>query len=173
MRGTYFQSTTLIAVAMLLLILFISAGYMLLIPTTEENSYDNEAATELQRNRELWERSKPASFRYVVDRSCFCTAEVSTPYAATEERGYKQAAFRTEVESSAGEFLTRPEHPVWIDDIFDEIGEAIAADFETVVDVRYDERYGYPVAADIRYPMPDAYITYEIQDFEVLEYGQE
>lgn len=173
MRGNNFQATTLIAVAMLLLILFVSAGYMLLIPTADEQNYDSGAAAELQRNRELWERSRPASFRYIVDRSCFCGAEVTTPYRATEERGLKRAAFRTEIESSAGDFLAEPEQPLWIDDIFDQIAEAIASNMETTVDVRYDARYGYPLVADIRYPMPDAYFTYEIQDFEVLEYGQE
>ena len=173
MRGTYFQSTTLIAVAMLLLILFVSAGYMMLIPTDQDRGAGTSAAADLQRNRELWEQNKPRSFRYTVDRSCFCSAEITTPYVATEERGLRRAAFRTEVESSIGEFLDAPEQPIWIDDIFAEIGEAVASDLDPAIDVRYDPDYGYPLVADIRYPMPDAYFKYEVEDFEVLEYREE
>lgn len=173
MRGTHFQSTTLIAVAMLLLILFVSAGYMMLIPAEQEQRADAGTAAELQRNRTLWEQNKPRSFRYTVDRSCFCSAEITTPFVATEERGLRQAAFRTEVESSIGEFLDAPEQPIWIDDIFAEIDEAVASDLDPAIEVRYDPDLGFPLVTDIRYPMPDAYFKYEVEDFEVLEYREE
>lgn len=173
MRSGSFQSTTLIAVAMLLLILFVSAGYMILLPGAGESTASNQLSADLQRSRDLWERTRPASIRYVVNRSCFCSLEVSAPYVATEERGLKRAAFRAEIESSAGAFLAEPSHPAWIDTIFDEIAAAIASENKPTIEVRYDSHYGYPVAATIRQPMPDAYITYEIQDFEVLEYREE
>jgi hypothetical protein len=173
MRSGSFQSTTLIAVAMLLLILFVSAGYVMLIPAADESSANHQLSADLQRNRERWESMRPASFRYVVDRSCFCAAEVAAPYVATEERGFKQVSFRAEVESSTGEFLAAPSHPAWIDTIFDELAAAIAAEHKPAIEVRYDSHYGYPVTVTIRQPTPDAYITYDIQDFEVLEYREE
>jgi uncharacterized protein DUF6174 len=168
-RGTY-QPTTFLAVVLLLLILFVSAAYFVFIPQPDSSQQSVAMLAELRANQNTWESSRPLFYRYVVHRSCYCGPVVVTPYIATEERGLKSAEFRTEVESGFGDFLSAPPDPVWISDIFDELIEAMESDAGPVIEVTYDERYGYPVLADIRYPQPDATMRYEIRDFEVLEH---
>lgn len=170
MRQGVYQSTTLIAAVFLLLILFVSVGYFFLIPPPDEAPQQSAIIRELQENRLAWENSRPLSYRYVVERSCYCSQEYVTPYIATEEQGRKTAEFLVSVESGTGEFLSEPSEPLWISDIFDELAKAIEADAQPVVEVTYDSRYGYPASVNIRYPQPDAGMRYEIRDFEVLEH---
>ena len=167
--GTY-QTTTLLAVVVLLLILFVSATYLVFIPQPDESQQVSAMLAELRSNQNSWEKNRPPSYRYVVHRSCHCGPLVATPFVATEARGLKSAEYRTEVESESGRFLGAPPNPVWVSDIFDALIEAMESDASPVIEVTYDERYGYPVSAGIRYPQPDAYMHYEIRDFEVLEH---
>jgi len=168
-RGTY-QPTTFLAVVLLLLILFVSAAYFVFIPQPDSAQRSGAMLAELRTNQDTWENSRPVSYRYVVHRSCHCGPVDITPYIATEERGLKSAEFRTEVESGSGDFLSAPPQPVWVSDIFNTLIEAMESDAGPVIEVSYDERYGYPVLADIQYPQPDAYMRYEIRDFEILEH---
>jgi hypothetical protein len=84
MRQGVYQSTTLIAGVFLLLILFISVGYFFLIPPPDEPPQVSTLVSELQENQRAWEDSRPLSYRYVVERSCYCSREYVTPYIATE-----------------------------------------------------------------------------------------
>ncbi len=170
-KGVY-QSTTYVAVALLLLILFVSVGFFFLIPQPEPSLENSAMLTEMTRQQETWKSNKPLSFRYVVRRSCFCGPEASTPYIATEERGHKTAEYRVEIEFGAGEFLKSPHNPVWISDIYSELTDALASDDDPMIEASYDSQLGYPVSVNIRYPMPDAYVRYDIQDFEILEHRQ-
>jgi len=170
MRSGIYQSTTHLAVALLLLILFVSAGYFFLIPAPERSPGPDAVLAEVERNRESWENNRPLSYRYVVRRSCFCEAIVESAYVATEQRGQKTAAFRVAVESGLGEFLDAPPSPVWIADIFGQLIEATGVNPSPVIDVRYDARYRYPASVNIQYAQRDIYVGYEIQDFEVLEH---
>ena len=171
-RKSVYQSTTHVAVALLLLILFVSVGYFFLIPQAEFAQEDSAMLAEMRARQASWEQNKPVSFRYVVRRSCDCSVEVVTPYVATEERGYKTAAFRIEVESGSGEFLSSPPDPVWIADIYSELGEAFASADSPLIDVSYDGMYGYPTTVNIRYSIVDAHVRYDIQDFEIIEHRQ-
>ncbi len=170
MRSGVYQSTTLLAVVVLLLILFVSAGYFFLIPSPDRSTDFDSMLIELNENRADWNNNRPLSYRYVVRRSCFCEAIVASPYVATERRGQKTAAFRVDVESGSGEFLDTPPGPVWIEDIFAELIEAMGVNPSPVIEIRYDARYRYPASVHIRYAQPDSYVAYDIQDFEVLEH---
>ncbi len=170
MRQGVFQSTTLIAVVLLLLILFVSVAYFFLIPQPGEPPLQTAMISELQQKQLDWENSRPLSYRYVVERGCYCSQEYRTPYIVTEERGRKAAAFLVSVESGSGEFLNAPPEPVWISDIFGELTQAIESAAGPVVEIIYDSRYGYPALVNIQYPQPDAGMRYEIRDFEVLEH---
>lgn len=170
MRNDTYQSTTLLAVVLLLLILFISSGYLLLIPPPDGTTRPAAMLAELRSNQETWENDRPLSFRYVVRRSCNCGSVVAAPYIATEYRGQKTASFRIDVEDGSGVFLSSPPDPVWISDIFGELVGAMTSEAGPIIEVSYDERYGYPAAVEFRYPQPDAYMRYEIQDFEILEH---
>jgi hypothetical protein len=169
-RQSVYLPTTLIAGVLLLLILFVSGGYFFLIPPPDEQPQQSTIINELQESRLTWENSRPLSYRYVVERSCYCSQEYLTPYIATEEHGRKTAEFLVSVESGTGEFLSEPPQPAWISDIFGELAKAIESEARPVVEVVYDSHYGYPASVNIQYPQPDAGMRYEIRDFEVLEH---
>jgi hypothetical protein len=166
-KNTY-QTTTLLAVVLLLLILFVSAAYVVILPAPDPSSMQDEVLTELQTGRDQWNTRRPRSYRYVVERSCSCPRAILEPYVATEENGLKTAAFPYPIESEAGETLTSPPSPVWIDDLFTLIEQSAIND--DVVAVKYDASFGFPKAVDIKHNATNTNIRYELRDFEVLEY---
>ena len=166
-QNSTYQTTTLLAVVLLLLILFISAAYIFLLPPPDPLADQQQVLAEFQENQDKWNDRRPISFRYVVDRTCFCTPAALEPYVATEQRGLKTAAFPVPFASATG-FLDSPPYPLWIDDIF-ELIEQSALDGDRVL-VEYDPKYGIPKVVDIRRDAADANDHYEIRDFEILEY---
>ena len=71
LAGIY-QLTTFLALVLLLLILFISAAYFFMIPAPEGAAEQGDLLAEVAAKRSTWESAQPASFRYVVDRDCYC-----------------------------------------------------------------------------------------------------
>lgn len=166
-RGTY-QTTTFLAVVLLLLILFVSAAYVFFLPAPDPMAMQEQVLADLQAGRDQWGTSRPRSYRYVVDRSCSCTRAILEPYVAAEESDLKTAVFPYPIESETGETLTSPSSPVWIDDLFTLI-EQSAFDDDVLV-VEYDASFGFPKTVEIKHDATDTNIRYEIRDFEVLEY---
>ena len=169
LAGIY-QITTFLAVVLLLLILFISAAYFFMIPAPQQDSGHNDLLAELATNRSTWESAQPASFRYVVDRDCYCDPVYVEPYVAIEERGRTSAVFVIEIEASNGEFIATPPDPVWIDDLFSLIEQSVRDGDH--VEVRYDDALGFPVSI-LRHPdpqPPDSVYRVEVRDFEITEY---
>lgn len=166
-QNSTYQTTTLLAVVLLLLILFISAAYIFLLPAPDPLADQQQVLAEFQESQEKWNDRRPISYRYVVDRTCFCIPAALEPYIATEQRGLKTAAFPVPFASETG-VLDSPPYPQWIDDIF-ELIEQSAHDGDRVL-VEYDSRYGIPKVVDIRRDAADANDHYEIRDFEILEY---
>ena len=169
LAGIY-QITTFLAVVLLLLILFVSAAYFFVIPTPDKSSVQDTVLAELEARRIAWESGQPASFRYVVDRDCYCDAEIVEPYIAMEERGSRTAIFNIEVESADGSFLASPPDPIWIEDLFGLIERSVRD--RKAVEIEYDSELGYPVSILIRPdpPAPDSLFRVEVRDFEILEY---
>lgn len=169
LAGIY-QITTFLAVVLLLLILFVSAAYFFVIPTPDKTREHEDALGVLAENRSAWQSSRPASFRYVVDRDCYCDAEYVEPYIATEEGGTRAAIFDIEVESASGEFLSSPPDPVWIGDLFDLIERSLRDG--SMVEVEYDKDFGFPLSIVVhRDPAPpDSAYRVEVRDFETLVY---
>lgn len=169
LAGIY-QLTTFLALVLLLLILFISAAYFFMIPAPEKAAGDGDVLTEFAARRSAWESRRPASFRYVVDRDCYCSPAFVEPYVATEERGSKSAAFLIEIESATGEFISKPPDPVWIDDLFALIEQSVRDDM--VVEIEYDKDLGFPVSILVRPDPtpPDSVYRIEVRDFEIIEY---
>ena len=156
-----FQVTTLIAGALLLLILFVSAGYFFwLIP-----SGDTEAQPAVVRHYERWHEVEPVAYRYVVRRSCDCTRDFLAAYTVTVQDGRTTTAFPIPVEASGGGFLEVPPEPDTIEDVFDAIRDATAAGQD--VSAGYDREFGFPVAVTIRSRRETR--GFEVRDFEVLE----
>jgi hypothetical protein len=169
LAGIY-QLTTFLALVLLLLILFISAAYFFFIPAADDSTDRGDMLAVLAEKRTLWETQRPASFRYVVDRDCYCERTYVEPYVASEEHGMKSAAFTIEIESATGEFISTPPGPAWIDDLFDLIEQSVGD--EKFVDVEYDRAFGFPVSILVRPEPapPDSVYKVEVRDFEVLEY---
>ena len=169
LAGIY-QITTFLAVVLLLLILFISAAYFFVIPAPKPASGNEDPLAELAANRSTWESEQPASFRYVVDRNCYCDPVFVEPYVANEDRGSKSAAFIIEIESSNGDFISTPPEPAWIDELFDLIEQSVLGGSH--VDVEYDKDLGFPVSILVHPdpPAPDSEYRVEIRDFEITEY---
>lgn len=166
-RQGVFQPATLFAGVALLLILFVTAAFFFWLPHLGQAAQPSQLLDELVANQQTWEQQRPVSFRYRVKRTCFCGPEATTPYVATEQRGQKSAEFLVPLDFGGGDPLAGPLRPEWIDGIFAEIDKGIRND--ATVEVMYDRRYGFPVSASIRYPIPDAYMHYELNDFEALE----
>ena len=169
LAGIY-HLTTFLALALLLLILFISAAYFFFIPAPDHASEDGDLLAVLAQQRATWEAQRPAAFRYVIDRECYCERTYVEPYVAIEEHGSKSAAFAIEIESSSGDFISAPPGPVWIDDLFDLIEQSVRE--EKAVDVEYHEELGYP-ASLVVHPEPappDSVYRVDVRDFEILEY---
>ena len=169
LAGIY-QLTTFLALVLLLLILFVSAAYFFYIPAPGDASDTGDLLAELSDQRNTWETKRPAGFRYVVDRDCYCERTYVEPYIATEEPGGKLAAFTIEIETASGEFITVPPGPVWIDDLFDLVEQSIRE--EKHVEVAYDREFGFPSSVMV-HPVPrppDSVYRVEVRDFEILEY---
>lgn len=167
-RRGVFQITTLLAVVLILLIMFISAAYIVLLPGPEQPIDQRQVLDALQANRDQWANQRPVSFRYVVHRTCSCPKATLEPFVATEKRGFKTTSFPIPFESESGETLVSPPSPMWIDDLFELIGRSTPG--TNKVFVEYDHSYGFPKLIDIKQDAMDGDVRYEIRDFEVLEY---
>jgi hypothetical protein len=169
LAGIY-QLTTFLALVLLLLILFISAAYFFFIPAPGTAPDDADPLAMLAQQRATWNAERPAAFRYVVDRDCYCENTYVEPYVAIEEHGMKSAAFSIEIESPTGDFISEPPGPVWIDDLFELIEQSVRDDKS--VDVAYHKDFGFPVAVVVqpRPAPPDSVFRVEVRDFEILEY---
>ena len=169
LAGIY-QITTFLAVVLLLLILFVSAAYFFMIPAPDTPAQGRDILAEVAAKRRLWESMRPASFRYVVDRDCYCDPTYVEPYVALEERGRRTAAFTIEVESTGGDFISVPPDPVWIDDLFDLVERSVREGQSVAVE--YDDEFGFPVSIVVQPEPapPDSRFRVEVRDFEILEY---
>jgi len=169
LAGIY-QITTFLALVLLLLILFISAAYFFMIPAPEKPTGQGDLLAELATRRSAWEAQRPAAYRYVVDRDCYCERTYTEPYIATQDGDNRFAAFTVEIESASGEFIATPPGAVWIDDLFDLIEQSVRE--EKAVDVEYHKDLGYPVSLVV-HPEPappDSVYRVDVRDFEILEY---
>lgn len=169
-KKTRFQSTTLIAVVVLLAIVFTLVGYFFVLPDVERSRHRGALLADLAENRGRWQASEPAAYRYVVERDCYCPDESTEPYIITVDRGAVSAAFISNVEMPAsGDALRQPD-VIAIEDLF-----AIATDAASGprhVDVVFAATFGYPsrITIDDLEGGRGSIETYTVRDFEVIEY---
>ena len=169
-KKTGYQATTLIAVALLLLILFVSAGFLLVLEppaTAGRGALD----AEFERHAELWLSRRPQAFRYVVERSCFCAPEYRQPYLVHEEGDDRTVTFASPLAPESRENRGTPPEPELIGDLFTLVRRALAE--ADTVDVTYDSAFGYPssVTIDWSYEIADEEQYFSVRDFEVIEYS--
>lgn len=166
-RSSY-QLATYLAVALSLMLIFVSAGYVLIIANPESARTQDDILEEIELHRATWDTSRPEGYRYVVERDCSCPAEDQKSFIVTEQSGRKSARFPIPVESASGALLTSPPKPVWLDDVFRIAKEA--ANDGRILDIGFDPTLGYPTQVEIlRGEDPrEKNDRFEIRDFEIL-----
>jgi hypothetical protein len=106
---------------------------------------NEEELEELRANRAKWEQIAPASYSYVLQRSCFCGTEMSAPVRITVVNGVRQSAVY--VESGA------PMRSDWLhffptmEGLFDMLEEEIREADE--IEITYDAARGNPTLVSV------------------------
>jgi hypothetical protein len=142
-KTTNFQTTSLIAAALLLLLVFVSVGYFFFLAQPGMSPQHEAMLAELQLRRSEWQEKRPPAFRYEVERQCDCPLDYIEPFAVVE-------------------YLDEPENHAWIDGYFESLEAALHS--AQNVGIKYDPRFSYPNDFHI-----DDEQTF-IRDFDVLEY---
>lgn len=145
-RFSGFHPTSLIAGVLLLLILFVSAGYFFFLHEPGLSPDRQAALTELQLRRSEWQAERPPAFRYEVERQCECPLDYTEPFTVVE-------------------YLDDPDNEAWIDGFFEAIEAGLLAGER--VAVIYDPRFGYP--ADFTIGSEETFV----RNFIVLEYASD
>lgn len=114
-RKSTYQATSLIAVVLLALVIFVSATYFFFL-SPDDSAHREAQLARLQSQRALWEERRPVAYQFVVERHCECPPEYTRPFVVTDE--------------------------AWIDDVFTMVEKAIVAG--EVITVAYDPRFAYP-----------------------------
>ena len=169
LRKGSFQSTSLIAAVVLLLIMFVSGAYFFIVPTTDVDPRTEKDLALLDENRSLWQQQKPESFTYVVERRCACSQATTEPYVATETKDRRTAVFPEFVRGKFDDPATTPDSPVWISELFATIEAAIESG--ELLTARYDYRLGYPVL--VRTGLngdSGAPVEVQVRDFQTNKY---
>lgn len=172
-RKTGFQATTLIAVALLLLILFTLTGYFFTLHSPGGNAAHAAELEAYERNFALWRSRRPAAFEYVVTRDCFCVAEYRQPYRVREDEAGRRASYASPLAPEARQYRGTPPEPIWLEDIFVLVRRAI--DEADALSVSYDPGFGFPTSVTIDWSerAADEEQRLAVRDFRVIEYRQE
>jgi hypothetical protein len=142
-RKSGFQSTSLIAGALLLLVVFVSVAYFFLLADSGPSPRQQEMLAQLQERRDEWVSKRPPAFRYEIERECDCPLSYVEPFTVVE-------------------YLDDPDNQAWIDQYFERLAAAILGGSD--VAIGYDPRFSFP--NDFHIAEEQTYI----RDFEVLEY---
>jgi hypothetical protein len=170
-RNSPYQLTTLIAVALLLLILFVSGGYFLMLPDSATIDRRDTLLSSFNNNLAYWESRRPIEFEYIVERACFCAPDYIRPYRVRERSEYRDTSFVVLIDIEPTDIGSPPE-PVTIDGLFALLADAITAADE--VSVIYDPAFGFPTSVTIDWStgQADEEQRFLVRDFQVIEYGE-
>lgn len=166
-QKSVYQFSAHLAVALLMLIIFVSVAYFFFVPANGLSPDQERLLANLQAQKKLWDDKRPLSFRYVVDRNCVCTDKITTPYIATETPGHKSATYRIVGQPESGDLATSPPDALWIDDLFGIIEDEIIEN--GTVNASYDWRFGFPhTISSGSLGSADGSFTYYVRDFEAM-----
>jgi hypothetical protein len=101
----------------------------------------DEILAEVAAQRAIWEESAITDYQITIRRNCFCPPEFTDPYTVTVSDGAVVSVRRGGAEIELAEFM-----PATVEDLFDEIADAVFADR---LDVVYHPDHGYPVTIDV------------------------
>lgn len=159
--GTY-QTTTLVAVVVFVVIIFVVAGYFLIAPKPRSAMLE-----ELQEQRLRWDRQAPAAFSYVVDPACVCAPIDDAPYEVREQNGQRTARFLDLSYATSGADDARPENILSIADAFALAESGIAGASHVRID--YHRLHAFPTDVIIHWSGLDAddHEGFRIYEFRV------
>ena len=162
-KKTRFQTTTLLAIVVLLIILFSLVGYYFILPDLERARQREQVLADLATNGERWRETEPVAYRYVVERDCYCPEEETSPYVVTIDRGKTTVRYIANAASV-------PPAVVRLEELFALATEAASASRQ--VDVVFAAGLGYParVRIDDLEGGRGSVESYSIRDFEVIAY---
>lgn len=169
-KKTGFQPTTLIAVVVLVVILFIYVGYFFVIPNLDAVHKQDQILADLQMNEERWQANRPFSFQYVIERDCVCTEAYKEPYLAIHVGESLTLRYVALLDTDGPPGSGVPPDPVNVDDLFDAAAEIVKGPGD--IEVTFDPRFGYPSTLEIDRPgkVGGGDVTISVRDFEVIEY---
>lgn len=126
------------------------------------------ASAPLRKNQQLWADRRPASYQYVLQISCFCPTQITSPVQVTVREGLQPELRHIDSDEPVQASFFAQAVPI----------EGMFAIIQTAqdnraarLDVRYDPAYGYPsqVAIDGGFEIADDEISYTISQFSPLE----
>ena len=153
----------------MLLIIFVSAGYILTLPPAASGDSaagaNDPQLAEIRDQRRVWRQRQPEAFEYVIDRDCACEQDYAAPYRVTVNAA--GTAYRYDADYSDFANADRPPEPADIDLLFDLIEAALVSG--QTVQAFYDTQYGYPAIVRISQAgqRPDEEFRFDVRDFRV------
>ncbi len=151
----------------MLLIIFVSAGYILTLPAPDQpQALKHPQLEEVERQRGLWRRRQPEAYEYVVDRDCQCSDDYAEPYRVTVDA--TGTSFRFDGDYRGSGPGDQPEDPADIELLFSLIEAALVSG--QTVQVFYDSDYGYPAIARINQAgaRSDEEYAFDVRGFRIL-----
>ncbi|MBT8078775.1 MAG: hypothetical protein KJO31_09350 [Gammaproteobacteria bacterium] len=158
-----YQTTTLVAVVVFVVIIFVIAGYFLIAPKPRSAMLE-----ELRDQRLRWDRQAPAAFSYVVDPACVCAPIEDAPYEVLELNGQRTARFLDLSHATSGADDAGPENILSIADAFALAEAGVAGASHITID--YHRLHGFPTDVMIHWSGSDAddHEGFRIYEFRVV-----
>jgi hypothetical protein len=137
-----FQTATLFAGVVLLLIVFVSAGYFFTIPAQPSApDISDERRLLLEKSIAKWAKLSKTDLSYVVERDCYCAPDYREPYLVTV-RGQDITFSYVRAAADSARRAAQPPEPLTVEDLFGLVDRAI--DSAESVSVLYNAEFGYP-----------------------------
>ena len=163
-----FQVATLLAGVVLLMIVFVSAGYFFTIFDTAPQDTPNPRLAEVTEREAQWLQQRPARYRYTVDRDCYCEPAFREPYTVTVDGELRSLGYSSSFENPNMDPVLNPPEPVEVIDLFQLLYNV--AEHADALSVSYHSEFGYPeiIRIDWRESQADDEQYFTIRDFRVL-----
>lgn len=161
-----FQTATLFAGVVLLMIVFVSVGYFFTI--VDAPPPEDPAAIDVATREAQWVQNQPARYRFTVERECYCPPEYRKPFTVTVENGLRSFSYSRTFEQSTTGATPAPPEPVAVDDLFRLLHNA--ARYADSLSVSFHSEFGYPeiIRVDWSDHRADDEQAFIIRDFQAL-----
>lgn len=131
------------------------------------NGSGNQDAREAyDANRQKWQDSNIRDYSFTLQRSCFCTPDVTRPVNISIENGKLVDASYADTAEPLSD-TAQQINQLKVNDLFKQIGEALDSNAERV-DVTYDKQYGFPTSVyiDRDSRLADEEVGFNISNFQ-------